>query len=75
MFASLTVNVIAAASESMPSLTTTLKVYSPGPCASVGVQVNAPVPESMAAPAGPPVSENVRGWTGSSGSVAVAVKE
>jgi hypothetical protein len=45
----------------------------PGPCASVGVQANAPVLALMLAPLGAPTSENVSGCAGTSLSVAVAV--
>src|SRR3990172_643692 len=55
------------------SVTRTVIGNEPGPCASVGVQVNAP-PVVIAAPAGAPASsEKVRVWP-ASGSVAVAVK-
>src|SRR6185503_17850096 len=56
------------------SVTMTVIGYVPGPCASVGVQVNAP-PAVIAAPAGAPApSENVSVCAGTSASVAVAVK-
>jgi hypothetical protein len=47
--------------------------YVPGPCASVGIQVNTPVVPSMDAPAGASTSENVSVFAGRSASVAVAV--
>jgi hypothetical protein len=56
-----------------PSLTFTLNGYKPGPCASVGVQLNTPVLPPMVAPVGAPVSENVSACAGVSLSVAVAV--
>ena len=37
------------------SVATTPNVKAPGPCISVGVHVNVPVAESMAAPEGAPV--------------------
>src|SRR6185503_18110388 len=56
------------------SVTMTVIGNVPGPCASVGVQVNAP-PAVIAAPAGAPApSENVSVCAGTSASVAVAVK-
>ena len=46
-----------------------------GPCASVGLHVNAPVEESMLAPFGAPGSRlKVSTFAGKSGSVAVAIK-
>ena len=46
----------------------------PGPCASVGVQENAPVEALIVAPAGAPASsEKVSVFAGTSASVAVAV--
>jgi len=53
--APVTVTVMVSESVAVPSLTTTLKVYAPGPWASVGVQVNTPLLPSMAAPSGAPV--------------------
>src|SRR5436190_484516 len=70
---SATVSLIVALSLSDPSLTTTSKVYTPGPCASVGVQVKTPVVASMLAPVGAPLKLNVKVWAGRSGSVAEAV--
>ncbi len=72
-FASETVSVIAALVIATPSLTCTVNKYSPGPCASLGVQVNSPVPASIAVPDGAPRSENVSACAGKSSSVAVAV--
>ena len=47
----------------------------PGPCASVGVQLNAPVPAPIVAPAGAPASsDHVIVFAGRSASVAVTVK-
>ena len=63
-FASVTVSVVIADCR-LPSVTSTLNVYTPGPCASVGVQVKAP-PVSMAAPAGAPTSANVSACAGRS---------
>ena len=54
-FTSLTVilTMVSPESTGVPlSVATTLKVYVPGPCTSVGVQVNSPVLELMPAPAG-----------------------
>ena len=51
-FTSLTVTMIVSQSLSAPSLTHTSNVNDPGPCASVGVQVKAPVAETMLAPGG-----------------------
>src|SRR3990172_6128453 len=78
-FTSLTVTVIVSKSLSAGeplSVTRTVIGYGPepGPCASVGVQVNAP-PAVIAAPAGAPESsEKVSVCAGMSASVAVAVK-
>ena len=53
---------IAALLVASPSLTSTVKAYAPGPCASSGVQVNAPLAGSIAAPAGiVPASAKVSG--------------
>src|SRR5262245_31610332 len=71
--ASMTVTVMVSVSLRLPSLTTTSNVYVPGPCASVGVQVNTPVLASIAAPAGAPARLNVSVFAGRSASVAVAV--
>src|SRR3990172_9126717 len=75
-FTSFTVTWIVSVSNSggVPlSVTRTVIGNEPGPCASVGVQVNAP-PVVIGAPAGAPASsEKVRVWP-ASGSVAVAVK-
>jgi hypothetical protein len=64
---------MAASALAVPSLTRTANGWLPGPCASVGVQVNTPVEPSMEAPAGAPTSENVSVFAGRSVSVAVAV--
>ena len=56
------------------SATLTVKVKLPGPCASVGVQENAPVAALMAAPTGAFTSEKASVLAGRSASVAVAVK-
>ncbi len=72
-FTSVTVSAIGALLVSEPSLTCTLNEKLPGPCVSVGVQVNAPVVAPMLAPVGAPTSENVSVWAGTSLSVAVAV--
>src|SRR6185369_10023564 len=72
-FTSVTVSVIAASAFVTPSLTRTVNGYVPGPCASVGVQVNTPVVPSIAAPGGADTSENVSVCAGTSVSVAVAV--
>src|SRR5678809_485781 len=61
-FTSVTWSVIAASVLATPSLTRTVNRQSPGPCASVGVQVNAPVEELMLASVGAPTSENVSAW-------------
>src|SRR4030067_505119 len=72
---SLTVTVMVSQTGSAtPSLTQTSKVYSPGPCNSVGVQVKSP-PAVMAAPLGAPTRLKVRVWAGMSWSEAVAVKD
>src|ERR1044072_8401260 len=55
------------------SVTLTVNVYSPGPCASAGVQVKTPVLTSMLAPVGGVTSENASVCAGRSASVAVAV--
>ncbi len=68
------VTVIVSHTVNVPSLTQTSNVYVPGPCASVGVQVNAPVAGSMLAPVGAPTRLKVRVLAGRSASVAVAVK-
>jgi hypothetical protein len=73
VFASVTVSVIGAPAFAVPSLTRTVNGYSPGPCASAGVQLNTPVVPSMAAPAGASTSENTSACAGTSLSVAVAV--
>src|SRR5689334_23673959 len=70
---SVTACVIEASVLTPPSLTRTENGYVPGPCASVGVHENAPVPGSIVAPAGAPTSENVSVSAGRSGSVAEAV--
>src|SRR5262245_61705816 len=70
---SVTVSVPEASAFVTPSLTGTATGYAPGPCASVGVQVNTPLEPSMPAPDGPLTSENVSVWAGRSASVAVAV--
>src|SRR5258708_16892188 len=54
------------------SVTRTVTGKLPGPWASVGVQVKAPVAGSMLAPAGAPLRLKVRVLAGRSGSVAVA---
>ena len=72
-----TVTVIVSESPSgkVPSsVTSTSKAYTPGPWASVGVQVNTPVVGSMLAPAGAPARLNVNALAGASESLAVAVK-
>src|SRR5205823_5317896 len=52
-----TVNVLASLSGGVPlSVTRTVSMLVEGPCASVGVQVNAPLAELIAAPAGAPGS-------------------
>src|SRR4051812_33807234 len=69
--------VIASSSENdgtPSSLTCTVNVYEPGPCASVGVQENAPVDALIAAPDGAPIKLNVSVLAGSSGSAALAAK-
>ena len=63
---------IAASVLATPSDTRTEKEYEPGPWSSPGVQVNAPVDESIDAPVGAPTREKVRVLAGRSGSVAVA---
>src|SRR5262245_3286252 len=70
---SVTVSVPEASAFVTPSLTRTVNGYAPGPCASVGVQVNTPLEPSMPAPDGPLTSENVSVWAGRSASVAVEV--
>ena len=56
------------------SVTSMVTLYVPGPCASVGVQVNRPVAGSMLAPAGTPAPRlNVR-LSAVSRSAAVTVK-
>src|ERR1044072_3969664 len=55
------------------SVTLTVNVYSPGPCASAGVQGKTPVLKSMLAPVGGVTSENARVCAGRSASVAVGV--
>src|SRR6185503_7826277 len=72
-FVSVTVMLIGDDVLVTPSLTLTLNGYEPGPCASVGVQLNTPVEPSMLAPVGAPVSENDRVCAGRSASVDVAV--
>src|SRR5689334_16487217 len=67
-FTSATLMVMLLVSESVPSLTTTLNVYEPGPCDSPGVQVNTPVVGLMLAPDGWPLKLNVRVCVGTSGS-------
>jgi len=52
---SLTVTVISSKSDSVPSVTVTLNVCNPF-CASVGVHVNSPDVELIAAPDGSPLS-------------------
>src|SRR5690349_12734355 len=72
--ASGTVSVTAASVSAVPSETRTVSGYLPGPWASVGVQLNAPLVASIDAPGGGvPASENVNVCAGTSGSVAVAV--
>ena len=57
------------------SVTRTVTSNVPGPSASLGVQLNAPVVGSIAAPVGAPESKlNVRLLAGTSASLAVAVK-
>ena len=58
------------------SVTRTVMAYCPGPCASVGVQVKAPVNSSIIAPVafGVPSKTENDGVCPTSGSVAVAVK-
>ncbi len=80
-FTSPTVTVIVSRSlnEGLPlSVTTTSKVNGPGPCASVGVQVNAPVVGLMLAPAGTrplvPLARLNVSVCPALGSLAVAVK-
>src|SRR5262249_15637396 len=73
-FTSFTVAVIGASVFITPSDTRTEKLNDPGPCASLGVHVKAPVVGSIEAPAGAPTRLNVNVWAGRSGSVAVAVK-
>src|SRR5206468_7849692 len=53
--------------------TCALPIYSPGPCGSVGVHENTPLLESIAAPVGAPTRRNLRGWAGTSLSLADAV--
>src|SRR5215467_10946036 len=72
-FTSVTESVIAASELSIPSVARTLNGYVPGPWASVGVQLNTPVVESSAAPAGAPTSESLKVCAGRSGSVTLAV--
>src|SRR6185295_11462537 len=73
-FTSLTVIVMLFVSVSVPSLTITSNVYEPGPWASVGVHVNAPLLELMLAPDGSPLRLKVSVCADKSWSVAVAVK-
>jgi hypothetical protein len=73
VFSSVTVSVIAASVLAVPSLTRTVNGYAPGPCASLGVQLKAPVLALIAAPGGAPTRENVSACAGRSPSVAVAV--
>jgi hypothetical protein len=73
VFTSVTVSVIAASVLAVPSLTRTVNGYAPGPCASLGVQLKAPVLALIAALGGAPTSENVSACAGRSPSVAVAV--
>src|SRR6185369_14051123 len=72
-FTSVTVTEMAASVFVTPSDTRTLNGYTPGPCASLGVQLKTPLLAPMLAPAGPLTSENVSVCTGRSESVAVAV--
>src|SRR5262245_5338942 len=72
-FDSRTVIVIGADVVTTPSLAPTENVYTPGPWASVGVQVKTPLDAPDAAPDGAPESENARIWDGTSSSLAVAV--
>jgi hypothetical protein len=78
LLASLTVIVIVSRSSSVPgplSLTTTSKVYTPGPWLSEGVHVNTPDVDPIAAPPGTDPSRlNVNVCAGKSVSVADAVK-
>src|SRR5262245_26614297 len=73
VFASVTVSVMAASVAATPSLTRTVNGWLPGPCDSLGVQVNTPVEPSMLAPAGASTSENVSVCAGRSASLADAV--
>src|SRR5712671_3915523 len=68
-----TVIVIDASVWVTPSDTRTVNGYEPGPCASLGVQVNSPVIASMLAPVGAPTRLNVSVCAGMSLSVALAV--
>src|SRR5947207_2053806 len=57
------------------SVTRMVARYEPGPCASVGVQVNTAVTGLMLAPFGAPMSRlKVSSCAGKSGSLALAVK-
>src|SRR5262245_24713255 len=73
MFTSCTVRVIAASVFATASETRTVNEYTPGPCTSLGVQLNTPLEEPMLAPSGAPTSENVSVCPGTSASVALAV--
>src|SRR5439155_23240760 len=79
-FTSFTVIVIAAEPLSTGdplSVATMVTGYVPGPCASVGVQLKAPVPAPIVAPVAagvPSVSDQVIVFAGTSESVAVTVK-
>src|SRR5688572_348753 len=57
------------------SVTTTSKVYEPGPWASVGVHEKTPDTGSIAAPTGAPSNENTNAFAGTSESVADAVND
>src|SRR5204863_5445736 len=70
-----TVNVSKSLWGGLPlSVTRTVIGRLPGPCASDGVQLNAPVDAPMVAPAGAPASSEKLRMSPAFGSVAVAVK-
>src|SRR5262245_38236186 len=74
LLTSRTCSVTGASVWSMPSLTRTIKLWSPGPWASLGVQVKTPVEGLIEALAGAFTREKVKPWAGTSASVALAVK-
>ena len=69
-----TVTVMASQVSRVPSEIQTEKGYTPGPCASVGVQLNMPLLDPMEAPPGALVKLKVSVWGGASGSEPVAEK-